>query len=284
MKTALKIAFILCLSPLHCMASVPIGEVAFVDKKFWDLKIKSKVNGIKDAAVDVPIYETDTLQTIVGQRISFVLNDGTSLTIGPSTRITFSNWTKRDSNRRLIRKITLHFGVMHAKVTKVYSEHEPFLIENEFGIVSVRGTEFLIEAGIAGRLEHQRWLSVAERAARKTEIEVHTLEGEVFFARQFTDLQDVKKRVTLSAGQTSLLRPKLKSPQPPHLFELAQFKKYLFKALPEASSMAINKNTSNSKRAEVAVNVNQETTKSARRSIASDPVKKPTRIRREELR
>jgi hypothetical protein len=229
-----------------------IGRITFVDRKYWKLRVHGRAAD-RDAVRGGLIHEKDEIQTIAGQRLAVLLNDGTELFIGPSSRVAFTTWFTRDSDDRLERTITLTAGMVKAKVRKVYSQDEPFLVVSPYGVAGVRGTDFVAEAGHGGRLAYARRLSAGEHEARRTEFEVHTLEGEVHVASDRKALKTAETRVAVRAGQTSLIRDGMRVPQQPRSFDLGRYSTYLAKAAPGVE-LKVVKNTSNSRRAELASN------------------------------
>lgn len=225
-----------------------IGHVTSVDKRFWDLKIQG-AGAEREVKVNAPIYEHDVIQTMARQHLSIVLEDGSELLIGPSTRVILKNWNERNSERRLLRVVHLQIGTLKVKVRKIYSQEEPFIVENKRGVVAVRGTEFVVETGTGSR----KLYSELEQGLRSSEVELHTLEGEVQFARNIVALSDPEKRVSVIAGQTSVLRLNMVRPQQPHAFDLAKFNTYLARSIPGVK-LAVVPNTTNEHRAELASN------------------------------
>lgn len=229
-----------------------IGRVTYLDKKFWALRLGG-AGGDRDAVVGGQVFERDVVQTIAGQYVVMLLEDGTEILVGPSSRVTFKNWTERDSDGKLVRNVYLHHGMLKAKVRKVYSQDEPFVVENKHGVMAVRGTEFVAEAGHGGRLNSARQLSASEQVARRTEVELHTLEGEVHFAKNMSSLRNPQSRVSVQAGQTSLVRANMIRPQTPHTFDVKSFSSYVAKAAPTLKVNVV-KSTTNERRAEMATN------------------------------
>ena len=229
-----------------------IGRITYLDRQYWGMRL-SGAGGDRDAAVNGKVYEHDLIQTIAHQHLVVLLEDGTELLIGPSSRIFFKNWRGRNSQGRRVRSLVFTTGMLKAKVRKIYSQEEPFLVESKNGVVGVRGTEFVVEAGSGGRLGRLA-LTSNERATRNAEIEVHTLEGEVYLARTLVQLQSADTRVSINAGQTSLVRTNMTVPQAPHEFDVARFTAYLTKASPGVQ-ISVVKNTTNAQRAEMATNI-----------------------------
>ncbi len=261
-----------------------IGRITYLDKQYWGLRLGG-AGGERDAAVNGKIYEHDLIQTIAHQHLVVLLEDGTELLIGPSSRIMFKNWRGRNSEGHRVRSIVFTTGMLKAKVRKIYSQDEPFLVENKNGVIAVRGTEFVTEAGSGGRLGRLA-LTQGERAVHNSEIEVHTLEGEVQLARSLELLKNPDTRVSINAGQTSLVRTTMQVPQSPHSFDVLRFTGYLAKASP-GIQIKVVKNTTNAQRAETAANIEGKSTtaspakptyaktdavKNTGRSIASEPV------------
>jgi hypothetical protein len=258
MKNVLYVFLILSLlggAQAIAKGTAEIGKITYIDKKYWALRIQG--SSTRDAVVDGVIHEYDTIQTIAGQHLVILLEDGTELLVGPSTRMSFSNWTGRDNLDRRVRSIKLVTGMLKAKVRKIYSELEPFVVENPHGVIAVRGTEFVVEAGSGGRLDYARRLTPGETYTRRNEIEVHALEGEVYLAKTREALWSPDTRVTLAAGQTSLVRDSLPLPQRPHAFDVGVFRTYVAKAAPGVPFNVIA-NTTNQRRAERAENAKQE--------------------------
>lgn len=281
---ALVFALIGGLPAAFASKAQPIGRITYVDKKFWGMRI-SGGGGDRDAALDGKIYEHDIVQTVAGQHLVVLLEDGTELIAGPSTRLEFRNWSERDSEGHRTRLVWMTTGMIKAKVRKIYSQLEPFVIANRNGVVAVRGTEFVVEAGSGGRLGRSGDFSEQEKTLRIAEIEVHTLEGEVHLARTMQGLADASSRVAVAAGQTSLVRAAMLAPQQPHAFDLSRFTRYLAKAAPGVD-LKIDGRTNNTQRSETAENVKLKTStaspaypgyasatkaESAGRSIASEP-------------
>ena len=230
-----------------------IGRITEMDKKFWNIRInvdqKAEKSGI--------IHERDTIQTIAGQHLSILMEDGTELSIGPSSRVQFTNWSNRDEDHHRYRIITLETGLLKAKVKKVYSAEEPFIVASKNGAIAVRGTEFIAEAGSGGRLGNIRTLSGRETISKRNEIELHTLEGEVSFAKSIPDLKNPNNVVSVTAGQSSVMRLGMERPQFPHVFDVQKFQSYIAKAMP-AAVIQVVKTTSNERRAEMASNSKQQ--------------------------
>ncbi|MBI3556210.1 MAG: FecR domain-containing protein [Deltaproteobacteria bacterium] len=241
-------------------ANSAIGRITYLDMKYWGMRLSGS-GGEREASLNGKIYEHDIIQTIAHQHLVVLLEDGTELLIGPSSRIVFKNWRGRDSEGRRIRSIQFATGMMKAKVRKIYSQEEPFLVENKNGVVAVRGTEFVTEAGSGGRLGRLA-LTQGERATRNSEIEVHTLEGEVHLARTLSQLKNAETRVAITAGQTSLVRTTMQIPQQPHAFDVTKFTTYLAKASPGVQ-IKIVKNTTNEQRASLASNAAGKSTTSS---------------------
>ncbi|MEW6056471.1 MAG: FecR family protein [Bdellovibrionota bacterium] len=228
-----------------------IGQILSIHKRYSS-GLKVRLNR-QDAYPKDRIAEGSVLQTFAGQVAVILMNDGTELTVGPSTRVRFSDWNRRVQG--LLRR-TLYFdnGVVRLKVRKAYSIEEPFLVVHKLGAVAVRGTEFILEAGPGGRLESARHLSTAELLERRDEIELHTLAGEVDFARSFAELEQAENRVRVFAGQTSLLRKEMTKPQQPHPFDLQSYKTYLSHAFHEPE-VTVSKAATNAPRAGLVLNV-----------------------------
>ncbi len=200
-----------------------IGKIERFHSK--DLYLRS-LWGEETAAEGRQIHEGDSMFTVAHQYFKARLNDRTILTVGPSTQVEIKNWTKRNSDNKLIREIYLKSGIVWLEVSKSYSQSEPFLVTTDQGVVAVRGTQFTVEAGEGGHLISERTLNTDSFVAERNETEVHTIEGEVFFAKNKKLLWDKEKRVVVNTGKTSLLRDGMDMPQPAHTFDLALFHKY----------------------------------------------------------
>lgn len=207
--------------------------------------------GERQSAEGRPIVEGERLFTVAGQSLAAELDDGTRVVLGPSSRLEIVNWSRRDARNRRARTLKLDFGIVWLTVSKVYSQEEPFLVVGSQGVVAVRGTEFVVECAEGGHLVSARRQRKDEIGKERLETEVHVLEGEVQFAASREGLGDPRARVVLRAGEASLLRKPMKTPQMARPFSLEAFQAYFETAVP-GRKLALNRETTNDQRARVA--------------------------------
>lgn len=235
-----------------------IGKIERFHSK--DIYLRS-LWGEETAAEGRIIREGDKLFTVAHQYFKAKLNDRTIMTVGPSTQIEIRNWSKRNSDKKLIREIYLKNGIVWFQVNKVYSQTEPFLLSTDQGVVAVRGTQFIVETGEGGHLISSRILKSDTYQDERNETEVHTLEGEVFFAKTIEQLWSKDERVIINAGKTSLIRSNMSKPQPAVIFDLPLFQKYFARAM-EGLPLTINMALTREKRVDDLIKVNVQSARS----------------------
>jgi hypothetical protein len=148
MKTFRKIAVLM-------LAAVAAGAQAQSDEAGLVKSVKGQVS-IERAGKPMPatpgskVYASDRLLTAADGSAGIALKDNTLLTVGPNSsmsldRFAFDSTTHQGALEASIRKGTL--SVVSGKIAKASPEAVQFRTPNS--ILGVRGTEFIIEAGVA---------------------------------------------------------------------------------------------------------------------------------------
>jgi hypothetical protein len=202
--------------------------------------------GEKVAAEGRSILEGETISTIAGQTLSILMNDGSRLEVSPSTTVKFVKWKQNSNEEVFEREIFVKQGLVWFKIRKIYSQLNPLYITTKYGVVSVRGSEFVVDTDKSSPfIKSVYWLDkkLIENEKLTNRTEVYALVGDFFVSKSIKNLRRNKDVVKLSAGQFVSLSSEFEKPLGPSLFDKDKLASYVKRSLPDIE-ITIHKNTS----------------------------------------
>jgi hypothetical protein len=125
----------------------PVGKVLLVEGEVLIIHT-DMLRGYR-AQKDLPLFGGDTIVTLQSGRIRFELNDGSTLTLIPETKLTISRSVYDPTKKSRASYVDMSVGKVRSVVTKLTDfKHSVFKVKTPTAVCGVRGSDFITFASI----------------------------------------------------------------------------------------------------------------------------------------
>lgn len=123
----------------------PVGSIALVRGQAGVIHAKSET--AYKAKKGLPLYMADTIVTMKRSRVSLNLNDGSSLSLAPGTRITIDRNVYNPKSKDRSSFFSMSKGKARFRVKKLpFFRKKDFKVKTRTAVVGVRGSDFVVKA------------------------------------------------------------------------------------------------------------------------------------------